>query len=110
MNGSSLFGGESFGTLYEDGATFKQASTGSTGVFLNVTDEKGIFEISTSDPNAILNITIDGNSFQGSVNDISTLTGSQNSATASFFVYKKSLRVETISNVNSYQVVIDRLS
>ena len=43
MNGSSLFGGESFGTLYESGAIFKINTLSAAGVVVNATGEKGFF-------------------------------------------------------------------
>ena len=107
MNGSSLFGGGSFGTKYESGATVKSDSLSATGVVVNVTDEKGVFSISDA-ANNTLEITVDGNLLTSSVGSlISVINGA--SGTIYGLEYKTSLKVEIVTSTSG-TVTVTRLS
>lgn len=108
MNGSDLFNGESFGSKYLDGATFKSDSLITIGTIVNVTDEKGIFSVQDGGTTT-LEIIVDGNKLTGTTAQLRNITGGTQGTNQVFALeYKESLRVNITAA--SGQVTVSRLS
>ena len=112
---SSLFGGGYLSDYIDSGATYKNITSTGVGVLLDV-QERGFFVISTNNvSNCQAEITIDGKVFSyldlrsGLLSMLNVIDGS-NSFYSVPIGYRKSLKVEVISNPNPTQVNIHRTS
>jgi len=111
MKGSSLFGGNSFANAYGSGATIKSDSLSTTGVVVNITDEKGVFSIADTG-SSVLEVTIDGNSSSYTVTSLaSIIDGSVGGSKVTVYGlrYEDSLKVE-ITNHGTGTVTVNRLA
>lgn len=109
MNGSSLFGGESFATVYDDGAVYNISQISGLGVVINATDEKGVFAIQDTSSGANnLEITVDGKMISASTGELSVVIG-ETSSLVKGFIYKSSLKVEVVTYTTG-TVTVHRLS
>ena len=113
MNGSSLFGGESFATVYDDGAVYNISQISGLGVVINATDEKGVFAIQDTSSGANdLEITIDGKIITASTGELSVVIGGGAGGGPSLvkgLIYKSSLKVE-VKTYTSGTVTVHRFS
>ena len=113
MNGSSLFGGESFGTLYESGAIFKINTLSTAGVVVNATGEKGFFSIQDSTGgNNTIDMTVDGKLMTLNTNSFyQTFGGATGGSSGDVrgITYSSSLKVE-ITSFTSGTVTVRRFS